>query len=159
MSIGNQKPRGLLRLGFRLPILLYHLHLGWLLGNRFLLLTHTGRKSGLPRKAVIEVIGHDRLTDTYFVISGFGKQTDWFLNLRKHPNALVSVGRRDIPVLARPLPEKEGACVLMNYATQHPRIFKELSILLIGRSIDPTEENCLKFVESMPVVAFEPDSY
>lgn len=156
MPIGKQKPRGLLRLGFRLPILLYHLHLGWLLGKRFLLLTHTGRKSGLPRKTVIEVIGHDRLTDTYFVVSGFGKQTDWFLNLRKHPNARVTVGRRDIPVLARPLPEKEGARVLMEYATLHPIAFKELSTLLTGRSIVPTEADCLEFVESMPVVAFEP---
>jgi hypothetical protein len=30
-------PHGLLRFGLRLPIWLYRLHLGWLLGNRFLL--------------------------------------------------------------------------------------------------------------------------
>lgn len=55
MPIGNKKPRGLLRLGFRLPIWLYRLNLGWILGERFLLLTHTGRKSGLVRQTVIEV--------------------------------------------------------------------------------------------------------
>ncbi len=41
-------PRGLARIGFRIPIILYRLGLGGLLGTRFLLLTHTGRKSGLP---------------------------------------------------------------------------------------------------------------
>ena len=48
-------PRGLACLAFRLPIGLYRLRLGWLLGDR-LLLTHIGRKSGLPRQAVIEVV-------------------------------------------------------------------------------------------------------
>jgi len=35
-----------LRLAFRLPIYLYRLDLGWLLGHRFLLLVHRGRESG-----------------------------------------------------------------------------------------------------------------
>src|SRR5689334_1392695 len=44
-----QPPHGFSRMMYRLPVWLFHVHLGWLLGNRFLLLTHTGRKSGLPR--------------------------------------------------------------------------------------------------------------
>jgi hypothetical protein len=35
------KPRGLLKWGFNLPILLYRARLGWLLGHRFLLLSTT----------------------------------------------------------------------------------------------------------------------
>ena len=31
---------------FKLPLLLYRLRLGWLLGRRFMLLTHVGRRSG-----------------------------------------------------------------------------------------------------------------
>ena len=34
--------RGLLRLGVRLPLVLYRVHLGRLLGERFLMLTHIG---------------------------------------------------------------------------------------------------------------------
>ena len=48
-SIIDAPPGKALRLGLRLPIWLYRLHLSWLLGERFLLLTHTGRNSGLPR--------------------------------------------------------------------------------------------------------------
>jgi len=35
-----KKARGLLKWGFDLPILLYRARLGWLLGRRFLPLTH-----------------------------------------------------------------------------------------------------------------------
>ena len=52
----KSKPSGTLRLVFRLPIYLYRLNLGWLLGHRGLLLTHQGRKSGLLRETVLEVI-------------------------------------------------------------------------------------------------------
>ncbi|MEO2169431.1 MAG: hypothetical protein ABGY42_15180 [bacterium] len=44
-------PIGLKRLFFRLPIRLYQLRLGRLLGGRFVLLHHIGRKSGLARQA------------------------------------------------------------------------------------------------------------
>jgi hypothetical protein len=47
--------RGALRYFFA-PVSLYRLHLGWLLGHRFLLLTHTGRRSGLRRQTVLEVM-------------------------------------------------------------------------------------------------------
>jgi hypothetical protein len=48
MAQGTTKsspPRGLARLAFRLPIWLYRLRLGWLLGDRFLLLTHIGGRA------------------------------------------------------------------------------------------------------------------
>jgi hypothetical protein len=43
---------GLLRFDLLLPLGLYHLNLCWLLGNRFLMLTHIGRKTGAPHQTV-----------------------------------------------------------------------------------------------------------
>ncbi len=54
-----QPPRGLARLGWRAPIWFYRLGLGGLLGRRFVLLNHIGRKSGQPRQAVLEVVHHN----------------------------------------------------------------------------------------------------
>lgn len=65
MPIGNKKPRDFLRFGFRLPIWLYRMQLGWVLGERFLLLTRTGRKSGRMYQTIIEVVRHDKETGTY----------------------------------------------------------------------------------------------
>jgi hypothetical protein len=65
-----QPPRGFKRLFLRTPIWCYRLGCGWLLGKRFLLLTHTGRLSGFSRQTVLEVVDYDPDTDTYVIASG-----------------------------------------------------------------------------------------
>jgi len=50
------KEKGMLRYLFRVPVYLYRWRLGCLLGNRLLLLTHTGRGTGLRRQTVLEVV-------------------------------------------------------------------------------------------------------
>ena len=49
-------PTGLRRRLWRLPIRLYRIGLGPLMGRRIMLLTHIGRLSGKQRQAVIEVL-------------------------------------------------------------------------------------------------------
>jgi hypothetical protein len=50
------RPNRVLGYVLRLPSYLYRLRLGGLLGHRFLLLTHRGRKSGLTRRTPLEVL-------------------------------------------------------------------------------------------------------
>ena len=50
------RPNRAIALGLRLPSYIYHLRLGGLLGHRFLLLTHRGRRSGLARRTPLEVL-------------------------------------------------------------------------------------------------------
>ena len=69
-------PTGASRLAFRLPIYLYRLDLGRLLGHRFLLLVHRGRKSGLLRETVLEVLLHDPATNESVVLSAWGEKAD-----------------------------------------------------------------------------------
>src|SRR5215472_17499272 len=95
-----QRPHGVARLLLRLPIWLYRFHLGWLLGNRFLLLTHTGRKSGLPRQAVLEVLQYDKARAAYCVASPWSETPDWFLNVEKTPEVIINVGGRRFPAQA-----------------------------------------------------------
>jgi hypothetical protein len=59
-----------------LPIYLYRLDLGRLLGHRFLLLVHRGRKSGLLRETVLEVLLHDPATNESVVLSAWGEKAD-----------------------------------------------------------------------------------
>jgi deazaflavin-dependent oxidoreductase (nitroreductase family) len=98
MALARSRPTGLLRLALRLPIWLYRLHLGWLLGHRFLLLTHRGRATGRPRQAVIEVIRYDPSTRESVVVAGWRGQTDWYRNLRAHPALEIVTGtERHVP--------------------------------------------------------------
>ncbi len=57
-------PHGILGWLLKLPIGLYRVHLGSLLGDRFLMLTHIGRKTGRSHHTVIEVVLHDRANET-----------------------------------------------------------------------------------------------
>ncbi len=75
---------------------LYDRHLGWLLGRRFLQLTHVGRRSGRRYRTVLEVVEYDRSVPEFVVVSGFGRRSDWLRNLNAGGRA---TRRRGIPHL------------------------------------------------------------
>jgi deazaflavin-dependent oxidoreductase (nitroreductase family) len=152
----SSAPRGLARLAFRLPIWLYRLGLGWLLGDRLLLLTHIGRKSGLPRQAVIEVVRHDPTSDTCIIASGFGAQVDWLRNIEKNPNVKVQSGGRRLEAVAERLPLDVAADELHGYAQRHPRAFRTITKRLLGRELDASAESCERLAADVPVVALRP---
>ncbi len=149
-----QPPKGLGRLLFRLPIWLFRLRLGWLMGDRMLLLHHTGRKSGLPRQAVLEVVRHDRATDTYVVVAAFGEETHWYQNVMASPDAIIQVGRRRLPVRAESLPAEERGTIIAEFARKHP--FEARFVSLIGYRVDGTEADWRALGERLIAVAFRP---
>ncbi len=149
-------PRGLARLVLGLPIWLYWLRLDWLLGDRFLLLTHIGRVSGRPRQTVLEVLRHDRATETYIIASGFGPQANWFRNLQKNPNVLVASGGRRWEAIAERLSVVTATDELRDYARRHPRAMRTLSRFMIGETINGSAEECRRLAECVPLVALRP---
>ncbi|MCB0168434.1 MAG: nitroreductase family deazaflavin-dependent oxidoreductase [Anaerolineae bacterium] len=154
----GKQPQGLMRLFLRLPIWLYRLRLGWLLGNRFVMLQHTGRKSGLPRYTVVEVVRHDHRTDEVIIASGWGEKSDWFQNIQKTPEVTLYLGRRRWPAEANRLAVAEAAQELANYAQRHPTAFANLSKMMIGRPLAATDADCRLLAESVPLVRLEPIS-
>jgi hypothetical protein len=58
--VATPRPGPVLRRLLRAPSLLYDWHAGWLLGRRFLRLTHRGRRSGRRYRTVLEVVGTGR---------------------------------------------------------------------------------------------------
>jgi deazaflavin-dependent oxidoreductase (nitroreductase family) len=141
---------------FRFPIVLYRLHLGWLLGDRFLMLTHTGRKSGMRRDVVVEVVDHDEATDIFYIASGWGERSDWFQNVQKNPKTEVHVGGRHFSTLAKRLSVDEAEKRMMIYARKHPFAFGQLSGLMLGEHLDPTADNARHIAEKIPMVALRP---
>lgn len=98
-------PTGWRRYLWRAPIHLYRVGLGPLMGKRFLLLNHIGRKTGLPRQAVVEIARYDPEANVYYVASGFGKKSDWYRNLQAHPDVTIQVGNKKcgrMPACFRP---------------------------------------------------------
>ena len=126
-----QPPSGLFRLALRVPIWLYRLGLGRLLGDRFLELIHTGRKSGLQRRTVLEVVRHDRQSDLYYIAVGFGDHSDWYQNILADPHVEVLSAGEHIQAIAQPLSEEKAGDELVNYAHRHPLAFGELVRFLV----------------------------
>ncbi|MGH8933767.1 MAG: nitroreductase family deazaflavin-dependent oxidoreductase [Egibacteraceae bacterium] len=123
---------------YRAPIWLYRLGLGGLLGGRFLLLTHIGRKSGRPRQVVLEVVGRHEESGGYLIASGYGARSQWFRNILNDPHVRFQVGWRHYTGLARPLPAEESGHRLRDYARRHPRTAAAL-MRALGQDIDGSD--------------------
>ncbi len=149
------KPVGVQRLLLRLPIYLYKLGLGFLLGRRFLLLRHRGRKTGRIQSTVLEVIRHDPSTEESFVVSAWGRSADWYRNIKETQPVKVQTGsHRYVPVLRFLTPE-EGYVELTDYEMRHPRAARVL-LGLVGLAHDGSEEGRRKLASLLPVVSFRP---
>lgn len=110
----------------RAPIWLYRAGFGRLLGDRLLMLEHIGRRTGVPRYVVLEILTRPD-DDTYVVASGFGSHAQWFRNVLAEPRVRVwSGGRRRAPATATVLPTADADRVLEGYAALHPRAWAAL---------------------------------
>jgi deazaflavin-dependent oxidoreductase (nitroreductase family) len=133
----------------RAPIWLYRAKLGFLFGKRLLLLEHTGRKTGLRRYTVLEVMDHID-AETFFVASGFGKQAQWFRNVGANPEVRVSVGSLvSAPARARTLDHDEADAALQAYIERHRRAWETMKPAIestLGQEIS-TRDSPLPIVE------------
>jgi deazaflavin-dependent oxidoreductase (nitroreductase family) len=149
------KPKGLLKWMFHLPLYLYRWHLGWLLGHRFLMLTHLGRKSGRKRQTVLEVVRYDPQTKECIVMAGYGEQSDWYRNIQAHPAIEVQVGRQCYVPQQRLLSAEETMHQLEEYQEHHPKAFREF-IRIIGYAYDGTPEAMSALSKILRGVALHP---
>ena len=155
-NLVKNKPKGLLRWLLRAPLWLYHAGLGWVLGERFLMLRYIGHKSGLLRETVIEVMRHDKEEDIYYVASAWGTKSDWFQSVRTTPKVKVQVGKWPMDADTQILEFEDAANELFRYANHHRTAFHEISILLAGKVLQGTEEDFQQLAKSVPVIAFHP---
>jgi deazaflavin-dependent oxidoreductase (nitroreductase family) len=141
----------------RAPILLFRLGLGGLLGRRFVLLTHVGQRTGLPRRTVLEIVGRD--DGGYLVASGYGAGAQWFRNVRAEPQVRFQVGWRRYRGLAEPLPPAESGRRLAAYAQRHPHAAAAL-MRMLGHRIDGSPADYEQLgadpEHGIPIVALRP---
>ncbi len=130
MSAGPQG--ALLRALLKAPILVFRARIGWIFGGRLLLLETIGRTSGLVRRTVIEVARGDRESGRYWVVAGWGRSSDWYLNALAHPPRLVDTGRERFVPEVRELDLDERRRLLTDYQRENPRVAATLGRRLLG---------------------------
>lgn len=152
-------PGPVVRRLLRAPAVLYRWNAGWLLGRRFLLLTHVGRSSGRRYETVLEVIGERPEAGEVMVIAGLGSAANWYRNIEASPAIEVAVGRQRFRPAHRVLDEQEAGAVVADYERRNrlvaPVVRRVLS-WLVGWSYDASDDARRRLVRELPVVAFTP---
>jgi deazaflavin-dependent oxidoreductase (nitroreductase family) len=74
------------RLLFKAPLIFWRLGLGPILGKFMVVMTTTGRKSGLPRHTMVE---YRKFNGQKYVVCAFGEQSDWYKNILAQPNITI----------------------------------------------------------------------
>lgn len=146
-------PRGISRLMFRAPIWLYRLGLGFVMGKRFVLLNHIGRKSGLSRQVVLEVVDYDPESRRVVVCAGFGPKSQWYQNLLAEPDVSIQLGAKKWDVSARPLTPEQGGEVFQAFCENNPAEAKFANVL--GYEVDGTPEDYYDMGTQMTFVGLE----
>ena len=89
-----------------------------------LLLTTTGRKTGLPRTTPLQ---YEEIDGLVYIASARGQQADWFLNLQADPHVQVRVGERQFDALAEPITDPIRIADFLEYRLKaHPRMIGTL---------------------------------
>jgi deazaflavin-dependent oxidoreductase (nitroreductase family) len=153
------KKNSVLRTLFHWPAYLYRWHMGWLLGHRCLLLTHIGRRTGLRRQTVLEVVQYRKPGPEVVVVNGFGRDSDWVLNITANPHEEVTVGTQHFAAEHRFLEEDEAVRVIREYEHRNrfitPVVRAGLSWLL-GWKYESSESDRRRLARQLPLIAFHP---
>jgi deazaflavin-dependent oxidoreductase (nitroreductase family) len=158
--MATKRPGPVLRRLLRLPTLLYRAGLGPVLGSRFLMLTHIGRRSGRTYRTVVEVVG--RLpTGEFVAMAGLGPDSDWLRNALAGGAREVTVGRRRFPPAIRELGRDEAAAVLAGYERRNrlaAPVVRAVLSRLVGWRYTGTDDERRRLVAELPLVALGPTS-
>ena|SRR5215469_252738 len=157
--MGSVRRNGALWYLFRGPVYLYRWHLGWLFGHRCLLLTHIGRKSGLRRQTVLEVVEYRHQGPEVIVVNGFGRDSDWVRNIEAKGGQEISVGLQHFSAAHRFLEEEEAVQVMRAYERRNrliaPVVRRGLSWLL-GWNYQGSDADRHRLVQQLALIGFRP---
>ncbi len=147
-------PGPIFRWVFKYPIGVYRLGLGRFIGDKVLLLTTTGRKTGKRRVTPMEY-SYDPASDTYRVMAGWGGHTDWYRNARTNPQVHVQVGTRSVDAVAEPMSEDEVGQLLADITRLNPGSQKIWS-RWAGHQVDGSEASLREAARYFPSFRLRP---
>jgi deazaflavin-dependent oxidoreductase (nitroreductase family) len=143
-------PTGIKRLLFRSPIPLFRARLGFLLGRRFLMLEHTGRKSGQTRRTVLEVVASH--PDAVYVAAAWGEKAQWLQNVRANAEVVVYHGSTRFRANAEPVTADEARGLMAEYARRYPRALGRLAAFMLDDPGKTPAEQAERVAAQVPMV-------
>lgn len=135
------------------PITAYRIGLGPLIGRVVLLLTTTGRKTGLARVTPLQ---YELIDGIYHVGAVFGTKTDWVRNIQADPGVQVRVKNLVFTGTAEVFTDPEELADFIKYRMEkHPRMIGMI-MRMDGFSANPTREDLVEYCANLALVRITP---
>lgn len=135
------------------PITAYKLGLGPLIGRVVLLLTTTGRKTGLARVTPLQ---YELIEGVYHIGAVFGLKTDWVRNIQANPDVEVRVKNQRFLATATVHTNPEEMADFIQYRIEkRPRMIGMI-MRMDGFTANPTREELLEYCQDLAFVKITP---
>lgn len=144
---------------YRAPVFLFRWRCGHLLGYRFLLLNDVGRRTGLQRDTVLEVMQYDPASREAIVMSAYGPGADWLRNIQASPEPQVTIGRERFIATFRMLDADEAARVVFGYERRNryaAPIIRTVLSRFVGWRYRGSPDDRRRLVAQLPLIALRP---
>lgn len=132
---------------------LYAVGLGRLIGRIILLLTTTGRKSGLPRVTPLQ---YEQIDGAWYVASVKGAKTDWFQNILANHHVQVRVKAGHVHGIAEPITDPHRIADFLSLRLRrHPRMIGAI-LRSAGLPAQPSRADLETYAQQLAMVVIRP---
>jgi deazaflavin-dependent oxidoreductase (nitroreductase family) len=139
------------RVMFKAPINFWRLGLGPLTGKIFLLITTTGRVSGLPRRTMVE---YHKVDGVKYAACAFGGKADWYRNIQIDPRVTMqSSDGTESAIAYRVDDDEELLAVYQVFKRRDPPL---TNWYLSSLGIEDTPEDVLENKDKVYWIGFTP---
>jgi deazaflavin-dependent oxidoreductase (nitroreductase family) len=135
------------------PLTAYKLGFGPLIGKVLLLLTTTGRKTGLARVTPVQ---YELIDGVYHIGAVFGTKTDWVRNIQAHPVVQVQVKNECFTGSAEVITDPDEIADFIEYRMKkRPRMIGMI-MKMDGFSANPSRDELVKYCQQLALVKITP---
>ena len=108
---------------------------------------------------MLDIVGHDRERDIYYVQPAYGPRSDWVQNVAAHPDVHARVGERCIRARVRDATGDEGAEIVLRFVRAHPW-YARMIVWFVGYvdRIDRRDDELRRDLAMTLVLAIEVDT-
>lgn len=132
---------------------LYTIGLGPLVGRLVLLLTTTGRKSGLPRVTALQ---YEEINGAIYLGSSKGIHADWVKNIQCNPKVAIRVKNRRFDGTAEIVTDRDRVADFMQVRlNRHPRMIGMI-MKSEGLPDKPGRNDLLEYARKIAMVIVKP---
>jgi deazaflavin-dependent oxidoreductase (nitroreductase family) len=124
------------------------------LGIDWLLLSTTGRRSGRPHVVMLDSVGHDPASETYYVQPADGRRADWVRNVAANPDVTAEVRGRRFEARVADVTGPEGAEVVLHFIRAHP-VYARIIVWFVRyvERVDVPDDELRRALATTPVFA------